>query len=188
MQKSIVLLGLLLILMTPIFAASQKIAYVDSKRILEESKDMVTANEALENERKNWDIQLKEIESELQRLQDSYDAEKLMLSEEGKKEAEKAIQDKQRERDEFLNRVFGENGEAVQRNNELLTPIINKVQIAIEKVAVDKGFDLILDMNTTGIMYAKKGLDLTDDVLEAMEDETLSAEAEESTSGNSTGK
>ena len=71
----------------------------------------------------------------------------------------------QRKVNEF--RDFQQNIEqrAYQRNQELFAPINAKIQAALDKIAQDSGYDIILDAVGAAIAYAAPELDITDVVL-----------------------
>jgi Skp family chaperone for outer membrane proteins len=62
---------------------------------------------------------------------------------------------------------FGQQGEAAQRNNELLRPIVEKVNNIINQIATEENYDFIFD-SKAGIVFAKKSYDLTDKVIRAL--------------------
>ncbi len=49
---------------------------------------------------------------------------------------------------------------------ELSKPIRDKILEVIEEIAIENNYDIIFDAGTVNIAYAKKSLDLTDEVLE----------------------
>jgi Skp family chaperone for outer membrane proteins len=67
----------------------------------------------------------------------------------------------------FLQDKFGQQGEAAQKNNELLRPIVEKVNAVINKIATDENYDYIFD-SKSGVVFAKKSYDLTDKVIKAL--------------------
>jgi Skp family chaperone for outer membrane proteins len=93
----------------------------------------------------------------------------MILTESGKQEAEDKINGLLEERQQFIQEIYGETGTAVQRNAELLEPIVQKMSAVIEKVAVDNNIDMVLDAASGGILYAKPKMDITDLVIEEMD-------------------
>ena len=55
------------------------------------------------------------------------------------------------------------------RERELTVPIIEELRKQITAVAQDKNYDLILEKNEQNVMYAKKSLDVTAEVIKAFE-------------------
>jgi outer membrane protein len=65
----------------------------------------------------------------------------------------------------FLSDKFGQRGEALVKNEELMKPVVEKINKIIEKIAKDENFDFIFDIRMGGIVFAKPAYDLTDRVL-----------------------
>jgi outer membrane protein len=108
------------------------------------------------------------MDAEIQRLRDDYEQKKMILREEGKLEAENAINELISQRDENVNQIFGEGGQAMQKNAELLEPILDKLKSVIEAISTDDDIDLVLDASTGGILYAVPSLDITEQVIRRM--------------------
>ena len=58
----------------------------------------------------------------------------------------------------------GPQGELMKKSAQMEYEILGKVREAVRKVAIDKGFDYIIDANM-GLLYVKPQFDMTDDVL-----------------------
>ena len=81
------------------------------------------------------------------------------------------------ERDLKIEEIYGENGKIITRNNELIQPIMNKLKIVIESIAIENNYSLVLDASLGVIGYGKSKLDITDRIIEKME-ETVDTEEE----------
>ena len=167
-MKRIIMLTVLSLLLTTSFLVAQtlRIAYIDTDRIMVESRDTQEAQSIFMQERESWERELTRIEEEIQRLQSEYEARRLTLTESGKAQAEERIQNKIRERRQYIESIFGENGLAMQRNAELLEPIMDKLRDSIEKVAIENNYSIIFDAVGGGILYAKPNLDITDLIID----------------------
>ena len=167
-MKKVILMTILSLLLSGsiLMAQTIKIAYIDTDRIMIESQDTQEAQSIFMSERESWERELATIEEEIQRLQSEFEARKLTLTESGKAQAEERIQAKIRERRQYIESIFGENGLAMQRNAELLEPIMEKLRDSIERIAIDNNYSIIFDAVGGGILYAKPNLDVTDLVIE----------------------
>lgn len=170
-MKRIIVLVLLVLSFSLLMAESSKIAYIDSEKIMKLSKDTQEAQKSFETDSKKWQEQVKKIDEEVQRLESEFEARKLTLTETGKKEAADKIAAKREEGKKLVQDIFGENGLAAKRNAELLQPILKKMQGVIEKIALEDGYDVVFDASSSGILYAKPRLEITDRVLEEMNKE-----------------
>ena len=97
-----------------------------------------------------------------------YDKQKLILSEDKKKEKEAAIRAKQEALDAYTRQVYGPGGTAETKNKTLLEPLLENVNRAIEAVALEGDYDVIFTMQS-GLGYIKEGYDVTEKVLEYLE-------------------
>ena len=61
-----------------------------------------------------------------------------------------------------------------KKNQEVLSPILNKVNEVVQVVAKDNGYDFVF--NTAALAYGDEAHDLTAKVLEALEKELEAAE------------
>ena len=59
---------------------------------------------------------------------------------------------------------------AAKRNDELSRPIVEAIEAAAKNVAEKEGFDLVLDSGPGIVVYSKPELDLTDRVLQNLEE------------------
>lgn len=149
-------------------AQTAKLGYIDSDRIFAEYGEFTKAQEEFNTQYRSWDEEAKNMQVELEELLDEFERQKLILSEEKKREREAAIEAKRQALDAYTNRVFGPNGEAERKNNSLLKPLLEKINAAIERMATENNYDFIF--NSAGLAYAKKEYDVTDKVLEILEE------------------
>jgi Skp family chaperone for outer membrane proteins len=70
---------------------------------------------------------------------------------------ERSIQNYQAEK-------IGPQGELMRKQAQLEYKILGKVKKAVDKVAIDGGYDYIIDASV-GLLYYKSKYDMTDDVL-----------------------
>ncbi len=145
-----------------------KIGFVKDDRIYQEYDAFRKAQEQWEIERKAWDEEALAKQEELMELQTEYDKQKLILSEDKKREREAAINAKQDALDAFTKQVFGPDGTAERKYKDLLDPLIENIQGAIEAVAIEENYDVIFTLQ--GIGYIKDSYDVTDKVLRYLEE------------------
>ena len=146
-----------------------KMGFVNDERIKVEYKAWQKAQEQWELEAKAWEDEAMQMQTDLKDLQDEYEKQKLILSEEKKKEKELAIATKAENLDNYTRRIFGPNGEAERKQAQLLQPLLENVTQAIEAVAVESNYDVVFTLQS-GLGYIKETYDLTDKVLEYLEE------------------
>ncbi len=169
MKKIVLTIVLAVILSTLVFAEAEKIAYIDTDRIMMTSTETQEAQTILVGERQKWEQEIADIDTEIEQLYADYESKKMILTESGKQEAETKIMTMTESRQSKVQELFGENGKFIQRQNELLAPILNKLKTVIEKVSVENNYSIVLDASAGSVLYAKPNLDITDAILDEME-------------------
>ncbi|RLC56443.1 MAG: hypothetical protein DRH89_05665 [Candidatus Cloacimonadota bacterium] len=169
MKKIVLTMVLAMVLTTLVFAETEKIAYIDTDRIMMTSPETQEAQTILMGERQKWEQEIADMDTEIEQLYADYESKKMILTESGKQEAETKIMSMSEARQAKVQEIFGENGTFVQRQNELLAPILNKLKTIIEKVSIENNYSIVLDASAGSVLYAKPNLDITDTILSEME-------------------
>jgi outer membrane protein len=163
-------LSISFLLFLPSSTSSQegKIGYVDSMRLRTEFKDFKDAQAILDQDVKTWQEEI----AQLGRVIDSLRADSakisLLLTEAKRKEKNDSLATKRIEYERTVNETFGPGGKWEKKNAELTQPVLNKINLVLEKIATEENFIMIFDSVNGNIAYAKKSLDLTDLVLEEL--------------------
>ena len=173
-MNKLLLFSLLMLLVAGITAESTKaqglkIGFINEQRLRTEFKAFAKAEEEFNLEQKAWEDEATTKQTELQDLLTEYDKQKLILSEDKKREKEATIRTKQEDLDAYTRRIFGPGGTAERKERELLAPILEKVNKAIEAIAIEGNFDVIY--TTAALVYIKPVYDATDKVLEFLAQE-----------------
>ncbi|MDR2146558.1 MAG: OmpH family outer membrane protein [Tannerella sp.] len=157
-----IILSLLLAIPLGMFAQEQKIAVVNTQTVFE-------AMPEVESVRTEIDKMTKEFESEFQILQDEYNrkssdyiAQQDSLSENIKALRQQEIQDIQTKTENFVPMARERIG---RRQQELVTPIQEKMTKAIQAVGSENGYTYILVNDPQIILYlGTSAIDATDKV------------------------
>jgi outer membrane protein len=164
MFKNIILSMVLMLIVSP-FVQAQKIALVDVNMVLEEMTEYADAKTQIDNLAAEWRQEISESMDEVKSMYNKYQAEQVLLSDEQRKVKEDAIVDKENYVRELQRRRFGPEGDLFLKRQELVSPIQDKVFVAIESYAGEKGYDLILDKSgSTGLLFANPEYDKTVDI------------------------
>ena len=145
--------------------ADVRLGYIDSSRIWTEYKDAQEAQQRFERQVQGWRDEAAEKERSVGDLRREVRDQSPVLSALKRQEKESALQKAISEYESFVQDVWGPNGRATQENGRATDEIVALVRRAVEKVAGQKGLDLVLDASGGFIIYADKSLDLTNDVL-----------------------
>jgi outer membrane protein len=149
-------------------AQGLKIGFVKDDQIYQKYTAFQKAQEQWELEKKAWDEEALAKQEELQDLVDSYDKQKLILSEEKKREREATINAKRDGLDAYTKEVFGPQGRAETKYSQLMEPLLESIHRAMETVAVEGNYDVIFTLQ--GIGYIKDQYDVTEQVLKYLEE------------------
>ena len=156
----------LLVMIAAIAQADElKIGYVDSQRIFAEFQEYQDAQAKFDKDVEAWNVQAEQMKSEVDQLIEELEGQSLILSAEKKSEKEDFLKAKQDTLRQFLDATFGPEGKAERRMAELSKPVRDKVLEVIESVAIDGNYSIVFDAGTVNIAYAKKSLDITDEIL-----------------------
>jgi outer membrane protein len=162
---------LVLLVMLGISAASanaeQKVGFVNASVVFEQYSAAQEAETAYEQELEELNQEVAAKEERIQALADTLEARKYLFSERRLREKREELERLQREYMEFRQDA---EMRAAKRNDELSKPIIEAIEQAAAEIAEKEGFDLVLDAGPGIVVYSKPELDLTDRVLQSLEE------------------
>ncbi|GAB3265347.1 OmpH family outer membrane protein [Larkinella harenae] len=169
MRKGLIFVTLLSFLVTGSVKA-QKLGYVDSEFITSKMPEYQKALTEIDKFAEKWSKDIQDKYTEIDKLQKTYQAEEILLTEDMKRERLRIISDKEREAREYNNKVFGYEGFLFQKKKELMKPVTETVMRAIDKVASQKRLDMILDKASEGVvlLFTNPRHDYTDYVMEEL--------------------
>jgi len=147
-------------------ADGMRIAHVDSKLIFEGYKGTRKAQEEYDRQVAKWEQQANLLQKELGFVKERLDKQSLMLSEEQKRELEAEYARRDTELKNFIEKIYGRNGELLKENEKVSSPIIALIKKAITEIALGEGYDYVLDRATGAVLFWKNENDLTQKVLD----------------------
>ena len=145
---------------------AQKYAIIDTRYILEKMDDYTKAQKQLDDIAADWQKDIEAKQATLDKMYKDFDAEQVMLSEDLKKKREDQLFNKEKELRDLQRKRFGFEGDLFKKRQELVKPIQDKVYNAVQKMAVMRGYDFVLDKSEgITIIFADPKLDKSEDVL-----------------------
>ena len=145
---------------------AQRYAVIDSKYILDKLPEYKEAQKKLDQFSEAWQQEIDQKEALVNKMYKDYEAEQVMLTDVLKKKREDELYNKEKELRDLQKKHFGFEGDLFKKRQELIKPIQDKVYTAIQKLAVDKQYDFILDKSEgITVIFADPKLDKSDDVL-----------------------
>ncbi|GAB3328014.1 OmpH family outer membrane protein [Larkinella ripae] len=151
-------------------AQAQKLGYVDSEFITSKMPTYQKALTEIDKFAEKWSKDIQDKYSEIDKLQKTYQAEEILLTEDMKRDRLRIISEKEHEAREYNNKVFGYEGMLFKKRQELMKPVTEVVMRAIDKVATQKRLDMVLDKASEGVvmLYTNPKHDYTDYVMEEL--------------------
>jgi len=164
MKKTILFISCFLML--GFASLAQRYAVIDSKYILDKLPEYKESQSKLDQFSKQWQQEIEKKQADLDKMYKDYDAEQVMLSTELKKKREDELYNREKEVRDLQKRRFGFEGDLFKKRQELIKPIQDKVYIAIQKLAIERSYDFILDKSEgITVIFADPKLDRSDEVL-----------------------
>jgi outer membrane protein len=150
-------------------AAQQRYAVIDTKYILDKIPEYKEADKRLQAISQQWQKEIDDRQDQLDKMYKNYDAEQFMLTDELKKKREDELFVKEKEIRDLQKRRFGYEGDLFKERQRLVKPIQDKVYNAIQKLALARSYDFVLDKSEgITIIFADPKLDKSDDLLKEM--------------------
>lgn len=163
MKKIAVILSFIFL---SVFSYAQKFACVDTEYILNNMPEYKQAQKELEEVSLQWQKDVENKLAEVDRMYRSYQAEALLLPEDLKTKRENEIVAAEREAKALQKQRFGSEGDLAKKRSELIKPIQDKIYNAIEKIAKEKNYSVMLDKASGAtILFIDSKTDVSDLVL-----------------------
>jgi outer membrane protein len=164
-MKKILLLSICCLFLAGISHA-QKYAIIDTKYILDKLPEYKNAQKQLDDLANNWKKEIDDMQADLDKSYKEFEAEQVMLSDDLKKKREDQLFNKEKTVRDLQRQRFGYEGDLFKKRQELIQPIQSKVFNAVQKLAVQRGYDFILDKSEgITVIFADPKLEKSDDVL-----------------------
>jgi len=147
-------------------AQTVKIGYVKVDLLLSRFPDFTNAQAALKKEAEAWQSEMENYQKQLSALQENYRQKSTLVSPEKQREMQTEIMKKTQEAQNFQQSIIGPEGKAEKRKNEMMAPINEKVNKAINLVGERDKYTVILSDET--LLYANSTTDVTEEVLKVL--------------------
>ena len=164
MKKLLILASCFLLLAT--VSNAQRYAVIDSKYILDKLPEYKDAQRLLDQFSEQWQQEIDQKQALVDKMYKDYDAEQVMLTDVLKKKREDELYNKEKELRDMQKKRFGFEGDLFKKRQELIKPIQDRVFNAVQKLAVEKQYDFILDKSEgITVIFADPKLDKSADVI-----------------------
>lgn len=146
-------------------AAELKVGFVDVRKAVEATKAGQKAKKDLEADFKKREKELQKLADDVKKMNADYEKKSLVLSDEAKLKKQQEIQEGMTK---YNLEVKKNTDDLRKKEQELMEPILQKMQEVISRIAEKEGYSLIIQ-NREIIAYASKDSDITDKVVKEFE-------------------
>jgi outer membrane protein len=164
MKRFFLFLPLVMLLNHVATAADQPaIGYVDVRKVLLESKPGKKNKAEFEKMIKEKESALNKEEEKLKAMQESFQKDQLMMTDEQKKTRQKAFQEKA---EAYQKMVRDAKQEISKKDNEYTSKALTEIRAIVADLAREMKLSLVLEASESGLLYAEDKMNLTQKVME----------------------
>ncbi len=150
-------------------AMAQKFAFVDTDYILQNIPSYNAAQEQLNKISEEYETEVAAEYQTIEEMYKTYQSERVLLTDEMKKQREEEIMTKERETKELQAKYFGPDGDLAKKREELVKPIQDAVYKAVKELSAEGNYAVIFDSASgASILYSNPRYDLSDEVLQKL--------------------
>ena len=142
--------------------ATAKIGFVNSQKIIAEAPGAAEVRSTIEKEMNKHRADLALADDSVKNLISAYEKKALVLSADAKTKEETAIRTRQQA---LQKRAEDLENQMVKRQQDLVKPIMDRINTVLTDLRKEGGYTLILDASTGVIVSADPAADLTETVL-----------------------
>lgn len=149
--------------------SSNKLVYVNSTELLNGYQGMIDARKEYQKKAAGWQANVDTLTQEVKEAIEEYEKGMVTMTTKEKQLSERLLHTKQRQLVEYQQAI---REKARQEDEALTKTVLTQANTVLEKYGKDNHYHIILAANQTGnIAYAEQGLDITEVVLEVMNNE-----------------
>lgn len=162
-------LAIILIIMTVGLAAVPakaqsplKVAIVNSQKAFDQSLEGKKAVAILQEREEALKAELKKMDEELRALKQKLAGQTLTLNPEARARLQQEIDRKEADRQKYEQ----ENSRNFEQfKNQLIKRIREEMLAVIDELVKERGYELVFDLSTSGLIHYKPELDITDEII-----------------------
>lgn len=169
------LFSLILILTAvSVYAQNQpRIAIINSQKAFEQSSEGKKALAILQEKEDQMKEEIKKREQELKSLKDKLASQKLTLNQEALTQLQLEIDKKEAERQKYEQESAKD---FEQFKSQLIKRIRDEMLGIVDQLVKEKGYDLVFDLSSSGLIYFNPAFDITEEVVKRYNDSKVRKE------------
>jgi outer membrane protein len=149
-------------LAAPVAAQGQKVAYLDSRRVLAEAPGAQEVRTQIQGEMTRFQGQVQVLEDSVAKMIAEYQQRSATMSPDARTKREGEIT---QARVQLQQQAAQIEQQAVQKQEELMKPVMDRVEQVIETIRKEGGYAIIFDVASSAMISADSTLDLTTQVI-----------------------
>jgi outer membrane protein len=149
-------------------AAQAKVGFVATQAVRERFQDYQNARQRLDAITSDWKRDLDDQQASIQALEIEIQKKRLIWSDAERRDKDSVLAKKKRDREEYIRKKFNAGGEFDTLATNILRPVEAKIVAAVQDVAANEGYDIVLDKATQPILVGSPRFDLTVKVMEKL--------------------
>lgn len=144
----------------------ERLAYVDSNKLLENYQGMVKARKAYNSKAAGWQANIDTLTLDLQRAIKDFEKESRSMSEKEVELSKKLLRVKQQNLADYQKAI---QEKAKQEDLQLTQEVVNTLNAYLKKYGEENNYEIIFAATEIGnIVYADHAIDITDKVLQGL--------------------
>ena len=167
-MKSLIPIGLALILFTTSLTAQQRIriGYIDMDYILSNLPEYQAASKELDQRAATWKDEIEKEKQRIEKIRQELDNERSLLTQKLIEEREDDIRFEEAQLHAYQQQRFGPKGDLINQQLQLVRPVQDQVFNAVQELAEARNYDFIFDKSSKAVaLFAKEQHDVSDQVL-----------------------
>ncbi len=166
-MKRLFLVFVSLILLSNILYA-QRVGFFNSQTIREKFPDAQQAQQRVQSMNDEWKRELDAMQQKVDNLEFEIKKNRLVWTESERLAKDTELQNLKKQREENARQIYEPNGKFDNAVKTIYTTVEEKIYAAVQQVAADKGFDIILDQSIQPLAYVNYKFDLTVHILKVL--------------------
>lgn len=142
--------------------AETKVATVDIQKILTSVDSGKKAKTELENFVNKRKTELQKEEADIKKVVEEFQKQSMVMNDKARQKKEQELQQRAMK---FQEAVRNSQIEAQKKEQELISPILEKLRRMVKATAPKKGYTVVLEKNASTVLYSLDQDDLTDELV-----------------------
>lgn len=167
-RSKLLLIVLVAISFVPSITFGQRVGFINSAIIRKNYTDAQQAEKRVESMTQEWKREISAQQQEIDNMEFEINKNRLIWTDAERAQKEKELADKKSKAKAFSRSIFEPGGKYDDAVKRIMSPVEEKIFASVQQVSADKGFDIILDINSQPVPYVNYKYDLTVEVLKTL--------------------